>query len=49
MAHAAAWLAKAYEGNTVADTYLSESEAYLDHSSIIWALEWDDKRGLVNV
>lgn len=48
MAHAAAWLALAYAGMAQADTYRQEAEDYLLDGAI-WALDWTDKRGLVNV
>ncbi|XP_067947736.1 endoglucanase G-like isoform X2 [Watersipora subatra] len=50
MAHAAAWLALAHQGTTEETTYLTESQNYLkdDFEQYMWALGWNDKRGLVN-
>ena len=48
MAHAAAWLAQAYKGTDDESTYRSEAESYLS-DGYIWALDWSDKRALVNV
>ena len=51
LAHAAAWLA--YEAVLYGDAasmtqYLSEAAQYLSDGAP-WALDWSDKRGLVNV
>ncbi|XP_067947684.1 uncharacterized protein [Watersipora subatra] len=50
MAHAAAWLALAHQGTSEETTYLTAAQTYLrdDSEQYMWALEWNDKRGLVN-